>query len=147
MMVSGCLNRMMAGASAAVLSAALVACGQSKAPAVAEAPAASAPASAPAAPPAKPAASVSLVEPTDGVFSGHIDLFRWSAADGADGYVVRILGSDGRVVFESPVLTATEAHLPKTVALEPEAHTWTVTARKGGDVIATSPMFKFSITP
>jgi len=147
MMVSRCRNRVMAGASAAVLSAALVACGQSKAPAVAEAPAASAPASAPAAAPAKPAASLSLVEPTDGVFSGHIDLFRWSAADGADGYVVRILGSDGRVVFESPVLTATEAHLPKTVALEPEAHTWTVTARKGGDVIATSPMFKFSITP
>ncbi|MDO8677823.1 MAG: hypothetical protein Q7R30_04570 [Acidobacteriota bacterium] len=134
----------MAGASAAVLSAGLVACGQAP---VVEAPAASTPAPAPAAAPAKPAASLSLLEPTDGVFSGHIDLFRWSAADGADGYVVRILGSDGRLVFESPVLTATEARLPKTVALEPEAHTWTVTARKGGDVIATSPVFKFSITP
>jgi len=50
-------------------------------------------------------------------------------------------------VFESPVLTATEARLPKTVGLEPEAHTWSVTARKGGEVIATSPVFKFSITP
>lgn len=132
------LDRVIAGASAAVLSATLVACGQGNT---------STPASAPAAAPANPAASLTLVEPTDGVFSGHIDLFRWTAVDGADGYVVRILGSDGRVVFESPVLAATEAHLPKTVALEPEAHTWTVTARKGGEVIATSPVFKFSITP
>lgn len=139
-------DRVVTAASALVLAALLVACGQGK-PAVAEAPAASPARPAPAAAPAKPAASLSLVEPIDGVFSGHIDLFRWTAAEGADGYVVRILGSDGRVVFESPVLTVTEAHLPKTVALEPEAHTWSVTARKGGDVIATSPTFKFSITP
>lgn len=137
-------GRVITGMSAAALSAALVACGPSTP--VAEAPAAK-PASAPAAAPAKPAASLSLIEPTDGVFSGHIDLFRWSAVDGADGYLIRILGSDGRVVFESPVLTVTEAHLPKTVALEPEAHTWSVTARKSGEVIATSPTFKFSITP
>ncbi len=106
------------------------------------APAAPAPRSAP-----KPTTTVTLLEPTDGVFSGHIDLFRWTAVEGADGYAIKILGSDGRVVFESPTLTVAEAHLPKTVALEPEAHTWTVTARKGGDVIATSPVFKFSITP
>jgi len=132
---------------AATLTAAAVGCGQSNTPAVAEAPAASPRASAPSAAPAKPAASLSLLEPTDGVFAGHIDLYRWTAVDGADGYVVRILGSDGRVVFESPALTVTEARLPKTVALEPEAHTWTVTARKGGEVVATSPAFKFSITP
>ena len=139
-------GRMMTGISAAVLSAALVGCGESKAPAVAQAPAAT-PAPTTAAAPAKPAASLTLVEPTDGVFSGHIDLFRWNAVEGADGYVIRILGSDGRLVFESPVVTATEARLPKTVGLEPEAHTWSVTARNGSAVIATSPTFKFSITP
>ena len=128
-----------------MLTAAAAGCGQSSSPAVAEAPAASTPA--PSAAPAKPAASLTLLEPADGVFSGHIDLFRWTAVEGADGYAIKILGSDGRVVFENPALTAAEAHLPKTVALEPEAHTWTVTARKGGEVIATSPMFKFSITP
>jgi hypothetical protein len=137
-------DRVLTGMSAAALSAALMACGQSSTTPAA-APAASTPA--PAAAPAKLAASLTLVEPTDGVFSGHIDLFRWTAAEGADGYVIRILGSDGRLVFESPVLTATEARLPKTVGLEPEAHTWSVTARKGGEVIATSPTFKFSITP
>ena len=130
-------------AAVVALMVAGAACGQAP---VVEAPG-TPPAAPPTAAPAKPAASLSLVEPIDGVFSGHIDLFRWTAAEGADGYVIRILGSDGRVVFESPVLTATEARLPKTVGLEPEAHTWTVTARKGGDVIATSPTFKFSITP
>ena len=44
-------------------------------------------------------------------------------------------------------MTATETQLPETVALEPEVHTWTVTARKGGEVIATSPTQKFTITP
>jgi hypothetical protein len=135
----------LSGAVVVALMVAGAACGQSE-PA-ASGPPPQAPA-APAPPPApKATTTVTLIEPTDGVFSGHIDLFRWTAAEGADGYVVRILGSDGRVVFESPVMTVTEAHLPKTVALEPEAHTWTVTARKGGDVIATSPTFKFSITP
>lgn len=124
----------------------VVACGQS-APAPSSAPAATAPAPSASAPAPKPSPTVTLIEPTDGAISGHIDLFRWSAAEGADGYIVRILGSDGRVVFESPVLTVTEARLPKTVALEPEAHTWTVTARKGSEVLATSPIFKFSITP
>jgi hypothetical protein len=140
-------DRVMAGAGAAVLSAGLVACGQ--APGV-EAPGTPPPSppAAPAPPPApKPATTVTLIEPTDGAISGHIDLFRWAAVDGADGYNIRILGSDGRVVFDSPLLTATEAHLPKTVALEPEAHTWTVTARKGGEALVTSPVFKFTITP
>ncbi len=132
-------------AAVVALMVAGAACGQSE-PA-SSGPPPQAPA-APAPPPApKPTTTVTLLEPTDGVFSGHIDLFRWTAVEGADGYVIKILGSDGRVVFESPALTATEARLPKTVGLEPEAHTWTVTARKGGDVIATSPTFKFSITP
>jgi hypothetical protein len=137
------LARWARGVGAAVLSAGLAACGQAP---VVEAPG-TPPPSPPAAAPAKPAASLTLVEPTDGVFSGHIDLFRWNPVEGADGYVIRILGSDGRVVFDSPVLTTTEARLPKTVGLEPEAHTWSVTARKGSEVIATSPTFKFSITP
>jgi hypothetical protein len=125
----------------------VAACGQTDpasapAPASTPAPAASAPAAAP-----KPAATVTLLEPIDGAIAGHIDLFRWSAVDGADGYVVKILGSDGRTVYESPAAPAIEVHLPKTVALEPEAHTWSVTARKAGAVIATSPTFKFQITP
>ncbi len=123
---------------------AAVGCGPS-APAPGSTPAASAPA--PAAQAAKPAPVVTLLEPTDGAISGHIDLFRWSAAEGTDAYVVRILGSDGRVVFEGPSQAATEAHLPKTVALEPEAHTWSVTAHKGGEVLVASPVFKFTITP
>jgi len=132
-------------AGVVVLVIAGAACGQREPASSGPPPQAPAPPAPPAAP--KPTTTVTLLEPTDGVFSGHIDLFRWTAVEGADGYAIKILGSDGRVVFESAALTVAEAHLPKTVALEPEAHTWTVTARKGGDVIATSPTFKFSITP
>jgi len=110
------------------------------------APPPSAPPAAEAAP-AAPAITVTLIEPTDNSFSGHIDMFRWSAVDGADAYVLRILGSDGRVVFESPAQTEAEARLPKTVAFEPEAHTWTVTARKAGTVLVTSRASRFTVTP
>ena len=34
-----------------------------------------------------------------------------------------------------------------TVALEPEVHTWSVTARKGGQPLAASATQKFTITP
>ena len=79
---------------------------------------------------------------------GHIDMFRWSAVDGADGYVIKITAVTGdRVVWESPVMTATETKLPATVALEPEPHTWQVTARKAGQVLATSATQRFTITP
>jgi len=79
---------------------------------------------------------------------GHIDMFRWSAVDGADGYVIKITAVTGdRVVWESPVMTATETKLPATVALEPEPHIWSVTARKGGQPLATSATQKFTITP
>jgi hypothetical protein len=44
-------------------------------------------------------------------------------------------------------MTATETKLPPTVALEPEVHQWSVSARKGGDVIATSAIQRFTITP
>lgn len=129
------------GAASAVLLIVVSACAPS-------APAPSAPPAAAAeAPAAKPAPSFTLIEPTNGATSGHIALFRWSAAEGADGYIVRIFGSDGRVVFESPSMTATEVQLPPTVALEPEAHTWSVTARKGGEVLVASPVFRFTITP
>jgi hypothetical protein len=107
------------------------------------APAAPAPAAAP-----KPAATVTLVEPTDGAMSGHLDLFRWAPVDGADGYVIRIVALTGnRVVWESDPMTVTETNLPPTVALEPEAHAWTVTARKGAEVLATSAAYRFTITP
>jgi hypothetical protein len=96
---------------------------------------------------AKAAAVVTLLEPSDGQFAGHIADFRWSPVEGADGYRMKIATLSGRVVWESPVLTSAEAHLPATVALEPEAHTWQVTALKGADVLATSAAFRFTITP
>jgi len=123
-----------------------VACGgaDSAAPATSSAPA---PAAAPAEPP-KPAATLSLLEPAEGAMGGHIDMFRWSPVQGADGYVIRIVAVTGnRVVWESEPMTATEAKLPPTVALEPEVHTWSVTARKGGTALATSATQRFTITP
>lgn len=120
------------------------ACGGSTAD---EAPAAApAPVAAPAAAP-KPAATLSLLEPVDGAMGGHIDTFRWSPVGGADGYVIKIQASDGRVVWESQPLTVTETKLPATVALEPEVHAWSVSARKGTEVLATSATQKFTITP
>ncbi len=111
------------------------------------APATSAPAPAPAAA-SKPAATLSLLEPAEGAMGGHIDMFRWSPAEGADGYVIRIVAVTGnRVVWESEPMTATETKLPPTVALEPEVHTWSVTARKGGTALATSATQRFTITP
>ncbi len=110
------------------------------------APAAPAPAAAPAAP--KPAGTVPLLEPAEGAMGGHIDIFRWSPVNGADGYVIRIGAVTGnRVVWESEPMTATETKLPATVALEPEVHQWSVTARKGADVLATSATQRFTITP
>lgn len=107
------------------------------------------PPAAPAAPaPPKPATTVTLVEPTDGAMGGHIDMFRWSPVDGADAYVIRIVAVTGnRLVWESEPMTATETKLPATVALEPEVHTWSVTARKGGTALATSATQRFTITP
>ena len=79
---------------------------------------------------------------------GHIDMFRWSPVAGADGYVIKIIAVTGaRTVWESAPMTATEAKLPATVALEPEVHTWSVEARKGSEVLATSPTQRFTITP
>jgi hypothetical protein len=130
----------MATVAALILS---LACGGADSAAPASSPA---PAVAPAAAP-KPAATLSLLEPTDGAMSGHIDTFRWSPVGGADGYVIRIQASDGRVVWESQPLTVTETKLPATVALEPEVHAWSVSARKGSEVLATSATQRFTITP
>lgn len=110
------------------------------------APAAPAPSSAPAASTA--ATTVRLIEPGEGAMGGHIDTFRWEPVAGADAYVIRIVAVTGdRVVWESAPMTATETKLPPTVALEPEVHTWSVSARKGGAVLATSPTQRFTITP
>jgi hypothetical protein len=79
---------------------------------------------------------------------GHIDMFRWSPVAGADGYVIKIVAITGnRKVWESAPMTVSETHLATTVALEPEVHTWTVSARKGSEVLATSVPQKFTITP
>jgi hypothetical protein len=142
------MNRVLTATASVVLIAMTVACGggapaSAPAPAATPAPAAATPAEAP-----KPAGTLSLLEPLEGAMGGHIDMFRWSAVDGADGYVIKITAVTGdRVVWESPVMTATETKLPATVALEPEPHIWSVTARKAGQVVATSATQKFTITP
>ena len=114
------------------------------APAPASTPAAPAPAAtAPAAP-----GVVAIIEPAEGSSSGHIDLFRWSPVEGATGYKMHLAAStDGRTIWDSPVLTTTEAHLPNTTALEPEAHVWSVSALKGDAVIAESGTHRFLVTP
>jgi hypothetical protein len=120
--------------------------GQSSTPAPSATPAASAPSSPAAAP--VPAATISLLEPIEGAMGGHIDTFRWSPVAGADGYVIKITAVTGdRVVWESAPMAATETKLPPTVALEPEVHTWTVSARKGTAVLVSAAPQKFTITP
>lgn len=112
------------------------------------APASSTPQAAPAAPAQKPAATLTLLEPIEGAMGGHIDMFRWSPVAGADGYVIKIVAVTGaRTVWESAPMAATEAKLPATVALEPEVHTWSVEARKGSELLATSTTQRFTITP
>ena len=138
------MNRVVSSSFVGLILVAAVACGGSEN----AAPAAS-PAAAPA-PPAepKPAGVVALLEPGEGAMSGHIDTFRWSPVSGADGYVIKIVALTGnRVVWESAPMTTTETKLPATVALEPEVHSWSVTARKGAETLATSPTYKFTITP
>jgi hypothetical protein len=113
-------------------------------------PPAAAPAAAPAAPaePPKPAATLTLIEPAEGAMGGHIDTFRWSPVDGADGYVIKIVAVTGnRTVWESAPMKDTETKLPPTVALEPEVHSWSVVARKGDQMLATSATQRFTITP
>lgn len=142
------MNRVLACVAPVALIAFTVACGGG-APASAPAPApAPAPAAAPAAEAPKPAGTLTLVEPIEGAMGGHIDMFRWSPVEGADGYVIKITAVTGdRVVWESPVMTATETRLPATVALEPEPHIWQVTARKDGQPLVASAVQKFTITP
>ncbi len=138
------MNRVLTRVVPVALISLTVACGGS-APASAPAPA---PAAAAPAETAKPVGTLSLLEPIEGAMGGHIDIFRWSAVDGADAYILKIQAvSDGRVVWESPALTATETKLPTSVALEPEVHTWSVTARKAGQGLVASATQKFTITP
>jgi hypothetical protein len=140
------MKRYVPGLCACVITLLAAACGggstsNETAPAAVAQPAAAAPA-------AKAAGTVTLLEPGEGAMGGHIDMFRWSPVEGADGYVVRIVAVTGnRVVWESDPMTATETKLPPTVALEPEVHQWSVTARKGSDTIATSAIQRFTITP
>ena len=142
------MNRVVSSLLVGLILVAAVACGGSESTAPAAAPAAS-PAAAPAKPAEpKPAGVVALLEPGEGAMSGHIDTFRWSPVSGADGYVIKIVALTGnRVVWESAPMTTTETKLPATVALEPEVHSWSVTARKGAETLATSPTYKFTITP
>ena len=108
----------------------------------------STPAATPSASAPKAAGTVSLLEPIDGAMAGHIDTFRWSPVGGADGYVITIRAVTGdRVVWESQPMAVTETKLPATVALEPEVHTWSVSARKNTEVLAASPTQRFTITP
>lgn len=140
------MNRFVSGLCAGVIVIAAAACGNNNNATSEPPPAAPAPPPAPAAP--KPSSTVTLIEPGEGAMGGHIDMFRWQPIEGADGYVIRIVAVTGnRVVWESEPMAATETKLPATVALEPEVHQWSVTARKGGEVIATSAIQRFTITP
>jgi hypothetical protein len=135
--------------AAATIALITAACGGDQPAAPAAAPATPPAASAPAAT-AAPATSgvVKIIEPAEGSSSGHIDLFRWAPVEGATGYKMHLAAStDGRTIWDSPVVTETQVHLPNTVALEPEGHVWTVTAVKGDAVIATSPTSRFTVTP
>jgi hypothetical protein len=137
--------RVVTCAGALVIAIATAACGGNNS---SEGPPPAAPAAPAASAAPKPPGTVTLLEPTDGAMGGHIDMFRWSPVEGADGYVIRIVAVTGnRVIWESEPMTATETKLPPTVALEPEVHTWTVTARKGGSALATSATQRFTITP
>jgi hypothetical protein len=132
---------------AASLLAFSVACGSPESPAPASTPAPAA-SPAPGAAPASPAADLKVVEPAEGSSSGHIGLFTWTAVAGADGYRMHLAAAtDNRTIWDSPVLTTNEAHLPNTVALEPEAYVWQITALKGTEVLATSPLSRFTVTP
>jgi len=112
------------------------------------APAADTSAAAPATPAAAPAGVIIPLEPKEGSSSGHIDLFRWEAVPGAESYVVKVTAvTDGRVLWESPALTTTEAHLPNTIALEPEAYFWQVKASAGGKQVAETGAIRFLVTP
>jgi hypothetical protein len=139
------IRRFVFGSAVPVAFILTVACGsQTPTPSSSATPA---PAATPAEAP-KPAGVVALLEPIEGAMGGHIDTFRWSPVAGADAYVIKIVAVTGdRLIWESQPMAATEAHLPATVALEPEVHTWTVTARKGTEVLATSATQKFTITP
>jgi hypothetical protein len=140
------MNRFVSSLCAGVIVIAAAACGNNNNATSEPPPAAPASPAAPAAP--KASSTVTLLEPGEGAMGGHIDMFRWQPIEGADGYVIRIVAVTGnRVVWESEPITATETKLPPTVALEPEVHQWSVTARKGGNVIATSAIQRFTITP
>ena len=140
------MNRLVSIAGACLIAITAAACGNNNNASSEPPPAAPVPPPAPAAP--KPSSTVTLIEPGEGAMGGHIDVFRWQPIEGADGYVIRIVAVTGnRVVWESDPMTATETKLPATVALEPEVHEWSVTARKGGEVIARSATQRFTITP
>lgn len=142
-------SRLTVGLSTAAVVILTAACGggsstPAEAPAT-PAPAAEAPAAAPA---AAPAGVIIPLEPKEGSSSGHIDLFRWQAVPGAETYVVKVTAvTDGRVLWESPALTTAEAHLPNTIALEPEAYFWQVTASAGGKPVAETGAIRFLVTP
>ena len=142
------IRRVVAGVCVGVFLTGAAACGSNNNASSEPAPAAPAAPPPPAAPPKPTVTTVNLVEPGDGAMGGHIDMFRWSPVEGADSYVIKIVAVTGnRTVWESAPMKQTEAKLPATVALEPEVHTWSVTALKGSETIATSPTLRFTITP
>ena len=132
-------QRLLFSSVLAVLIFGFVACGGSSSSAPASA--AQSPASGGAAP------VITLTDPPSGAFAGHIDSFRWSPVDGADGYRVKITSGDGRVIWESEMLKTAEAHLPSSVSIEPESYFWQVTALKGTSTLVTSAQSKFTVTP
>jgi hypothetical protein len=89
---------------------------------------------------AEPADGLAPFEPR--VASGAVT-FRWHRAPGAEGYLVRILGADLRVLHESPVTADTSRVLtlrePPLDALENEVAYWQVVALAAGAPLEESP--------
>lgn len=73
-------------------------------------------------------------EPTEplGAVARWPERLRWSAADGARAYRVRILGADGEIVWTSPLVAATETAWPAEVAPRPGRVYWQVIALPEG---------------
>lgn len=67
--------------------------------------------------------------------------FRWRAVGGADGYVVRVLGADMRVLHESAAVRETTLLLAPEHAAPPrpgEAIYWEIAALRGGETLETT---------
>lgn len=90
------------------------------------------------------AVSVTLLRPADGAV---LDAggFAWSPVREADAYRVQVNAADGQVIWESPLVTASEVRVPAGVTIPPGTHFWHVTALHAGELLGTSPLSRVSV--